>query len=92
MNNNILKDAIENTAKKFVKDNVKVNVYKTEPKEYFSQYTLQLDYNNCHTLYRLNNKYAKYESYIMRVVSDLCNNLAEMTQQERNYFFKRSDK
>lgn len=92
MNNDIFKEAIKNTAKKYVKDNVKVNVYKTEPKYYSSQYTLQLNYNNCHTLYRLHNQYVKRENYIMRVVSDLCINLAEMTQQERNYFFKRSDK
>lgn len=92
MNNDILKDAIENTAKKFVKDNVKVSVYKTEPNNYWGEYSLQLDYGNCSTFYTLKNKYVKYESYIMRVVSDLCNNLAEMTQQERNNFFKRSDK
>lgn len=92
MNEDILRTAIENTAKKYVKKYVKVSVYKNEPREYFSQYTLQLDYNNCHTLYKLHNQYVKKESYIMRVVSDLCNNLADMTQQERNYFFKRSDK
>lgn len=85
----ILLKAIEETAKKYVKDNVKVSVYKTEPKEYFSQYTLQLESNNCNTLYRLHNQYVKSEHYIMRVVSDLCINLAEMTQRERNDFFKR---
>lgn len=92
MNNDILKDAIENTAKKFVKDNVKVSVYKTEPNNYWGEYSLQLDYGNGSTFYTLKNRYVKYESYIMRVVSDLCNNLAEMTQQGKNYFFKRSDK
>lgn len=92
MKEDILLKAIEETAKKYVKDDVKVSVYKTEPKEYFSQYTLQLDYNNLHTLYRLHNKFVKSEHYIMRVVSDLCIDLAKMTQRERNVFFKRSDK
>ena len=91
MNKDILRTAIENTAKKYVKEYVKVNVYKTEPYVYWHEYTLQLNYNNCHTLYKLHNKYVKSEHYIMRVVSDLCINLADMTQQERNYFFKRSD-
>ena len=91
MENDILLEAIKEVAKKHVKDNVKVKVYKTEPKEYFSQYTLQLDYNNIHTLYRLENRYCNNRTYIIRVVSDLCINLAEMTQRERNCFFKRSD-
>lgn len=39
----------------------------------------------------IDNRYCNSRTYIMRVVSDLCNNLAEMTQRERNYFFKRSD-
>ena len=92
MKEDILLKAIEETTKKYVKDYVKVSVYKTEPREYFSQYTLQLDYNNLHTLYRLHNQFVKSEHYIMRVVSDLCINLAEMTQRKRNDFFKRSDK
>ena len=91
MKNDILLEAIKEVAEKYVKDNVKVKVYKTEPKDYFRQYTLQLDYNNIHTLYRLYSQRVKSEFYIMRVVSDLCIELAEMTQKERNYFFKRSD-
>lgn len=88
----ILLKAIKETAKKYVKDNVKVSVYKTEPNNYWGEYSLQLDYGNCTTFYTLKNRYVKHESYIMRVVSDLCINLAEMTQRERNDFFKRSDK
>lgn len=96
MNEDILKTAIEDVAKKYVKDNVKVSVYKTEPNKYWGEYSLQLDYKtdykNYSTFYTLRNTYVKHEHYIMRVVSDLCNDLARMTQRERDYFFKRSDK
>lgn len=91
MENDILIKAIKDTAEKYVKDYVKVIVYETKPIEYGSKYTLQLDYSNVHTLYKLHNKYCNQRTYIMRVVSDLCINLAEMTQRERNDFFKRSD-
>lgn len=91
MENDIFIKAIKETAEKYVKDNVKVSVYETRPKEYWSKYTIQLDYCNIHTLYVLHNKYCNQRTYIMRVVSDLCINLAEMTQRERNAFFKRSD-
>lgn len=91
IDDDILKIAIENTAKKYVKENVKISVYKTEPDNYYGEYSLQLDYKNYSTFYSLKNRYVKHEHYIMRVVSDLCINLARMTQQERNDFFKRSD-
>ena len=92
MNIDILKDAIENTAKKYVKGNVKVKAYRTKLKGYFSQYTLQLDYKGYRTSYILHNQYLDRESYIMRVVSDLCINLAEITNRERDFFFKKGDK
>lgn len=91
MREDLFRDAIEETAKKYVKDNVKVSVYVTYPKEHFSTYTLQLDYKIYHTSYQLHTEFARHEGYIMRVVSDLCNNLADMTQRKRNDFFKRSD-
>lgn len=83
--------AIKRTAEKYVKDNVKVIVYETKLIEYGRKYTLQLDYSVHHTKYELDNRYCNQRTYIMRVVSDLCINLAEMTQRERNDFFKISD-
>ena len=91
MDEDIFRSAIENTAKKYVKDNTKVKVYKTIPEDKYNSYTLQLDYGNYHTFHILNNMYANRESHIMRVVSDLCINLSRMTGEERNFFFKRSD-
>lgn len=87
----ILLKAIEETAKKYVKEDVNVSVYKTESDFYYNGYTLQLNYANFSTNYKLHYKYSKSEHYIMRVVSDLCIDLAKMTQRERNDFFKRSD-
>lgn len=91
MENDILMKAIKETAEKYVKGYVRVSVYETKPIEYGSKYTLQLDYSVHHTKYVLANRYCNQRTYIMRVVSDLCINLAEMTQRERNDFFKRSD-
>lgn len=92
----IFKDSILNVVKKYVNDNVHVIVYETDKFEYFksynfSTYTLQLKYKNCISEYCLHNDYVKHEGYIMRVVSDLCNDISRMTGKERNYFFKRSD-
>lgn len=86
-NNDLLMCAIQQWAKRLVKDGVEVSVYYTEPTEYYSKYTLQLDYANWHTYYKLDNEFSKNRSYIMRVVSDLCNNLAKMTQRPRNDFY-----
>lgn len=91
MNDDIFMQAIKETAERYVKDNVKVSVYETTPKEYWRKYTIQLDNSIYHTKYELDNRYCNQRTYIMRVVSDLCINLAEMTQRERNDFFKRSD-
>lgn len=41
--------------------------------------------------YELDNRYCNERTYIMRVVSELCINLAKMTQRERNDFFKIND-
>ena len=82
---------IKESAKEYVKDNVEVSVYKTEPRNYWRNYTLQLDYNIYRTAYELENRYCISKSYIMRVVSDLCFNLAKITQRKRNDFFKISD-
>ena len=93
MENDIFIKAIKETVEEYVKDNVRVSVYKTEPKEYWSKYTIQLDNSAYHTKYELDNRYCNERTYIMRVVSDLCINLAKMTQRERNDFFKiRNDK
>lgn len=89
--NDIFINAIKLTAEKYVKNDVKVSVYETNPKNFGRRYTLQLDYGNCHTYYELDNRYMNQETYIMRVVSDLCINIAEMTQRDRNCYFKRSD-
>lgn len=91
MENDILIKAIKETAGKYVKDYVKVIVYETKPIEYGRKYTLQLDYSVHHTKYELDNRYCNQRTYIMRVVSDLCINLAKMTQRERNVFFKISN-
>lgn len=91
MENDILMKAIKETAKKYVRSYVKVSVYETKPFEYGHKYTLQFDYSVHHTKYVLDNRYCNNKSYIMRVVSDLCINLADMTHEERNFFFKRSD-
>ena len=91
MENDIFIKAIKETVEEYVKDNIKVNVYETEPKEYWSKYTIQLDNSIHHTNYKLDNRYCNQRTYIMGVVSDLCINLAKMTQRERNDFFKRSD-
>lgn len=91
MKNDILIKAIRETAEEYVKDNVRVSVYESIRSECYSKYTLQLDYSNVHTLYKLHNKYCNQRTYIMRVVSDLCINLAKMTQRERNDFFKISN-
>ena len=92
MSNDIFKDAILQTAKKYVNDNVKVSVYETDPDIIYSYYTLKIEYKNHQNSYRLSKGHVKHEGYIMRVVSDLCSALAQETQKERNYFFKRSDK
>ena len=89
MENDILIKAIKDTAEKYVKDYVKVIVYETKPIEYGRKYTLQLDYSVYHTKYELDNRYCNSRTYIMRVVSDLCNNLAEMTQREIKEVMKR---
>lgn len=91
MENDIFMKAIKETAEKYVKDNVKVSVYESIPSEYYSKYTIQLDNSIYHTKYELDKRYCNERTYIMRVVSDLCINLAEMTQRKRNDFFKRSD-
>ncbi len=92
MENDILMKAIKETAEKYVKDNVKVRVYINEDNDKYSRrYGLQLSLNNCFTYYKLSNKYCNSRTYIMRVVSDLCINLAEMAQRKRNDFFKISD-
>lgn len=86
-NNDLLMWAIQQWAKRLVNEGVEVSVYYTEIRGYFHKYTLQLDYNNCYTKYELDSRYQSNRSYIMRVVSDLCNNLADMTQRERNDFY-----
>lgn len=91
MENDILMKAIKETAEKYVKSYVRVNVYETRPIEYGGKYTLQLDYSVHHTKYVLANRYCNQRTYIMRVVSDLCINLADMIHEERDFFFKRSD-
>lgn len=91
MENDIFIKAIKETVEEYVKDNVRVSVYKTEPKEYWSKYTIQLDNSAYRTIYELDNRYCNERTYIMRVVSDLCINLAKMTQRERNDFFKISN-
>ena len=83
MENDIFIKAIKETVEEYVKDNVRVSVYKTEPKEYWSKYTIQLDNSAYHTKYELDNRYCNERTYIMRVVSDLCINLAKMTQREQ---------
>lgn len=85
--NDLLMCAIQQWAKRLVKEGVEVSVYYTETKNPFRKYTLQLDYNNYHTKYELDIMYQSNRSYIMRVVSDLCINLADMTQRERNDFY-----
>ena len=65
--------------------------WESETKEYLSKYTIQLDNSVYHTKYELDNRYCNERTYIMRVVSDLCINLAKMTQRERNDFFKISN-
>lgn len=92
MSDDIFKDAILQTAKKYVNDNVKVSVYETNSEISCSDYILKLEYNNYQNNYMLYRGYDKDEGYIMRVVSDLCSALAQETQKERDYFFKRSDK
>lgn len=89
-NNDLLIWAIQQWTKKLVKDGVKVSVYYKKGKSPFKEYVLQLDYANVSTYYELDNKYKNNRSYIMRVVSDLCNNLADMTQRTRNDFYNKN--
>lgn len=90
MSNDILKDAILETAKKYVKDNVVVSVHENDPKNLSGKYRLQLINSNCSVSYNLHDKYVNSESYIMRVVSDLCMNIARIRNAERDDFFKKS--
>lgn len=90
MSNDILKDAILETAKKYVKDNVVVSVHENDPKNLSGKYRLQLINSSCSVSYNLHDKYVNSESYIMRVVSDLCMNIAKIRNAERDDFFKKS--
>lgn len=82
----ILLDAIKSTAEKYVYNHVKVKVYYK-----INNYNIELIFNDYHTKYVLYRNYEKRESYIMRVVSDLCIELARHFNKERDFFYKRSD-
>lgn len=88
-NDDIFLVAIKRTAEKYVKDYVKVKVFKEER---FRRYILQLSIGDeefyTRSSYQLHPGYVNRESYIMRVVSDLCIELAKMTNKERNDFFE----
>lgn len=56
MENDIFIKAIKETVEEYVKDNVRVSVYKTDPKEYLSKYTIQLDNSVYHAKYELDNR------------------------------------
>lgn len=86
-NNDLLMLAIQQWAKRLVKDGVEVSVYYKKSRSSFKEYVLQLDYANVSTWYALDNRYKNNRSYIMQVVSDLCNNLADMTHRTRNDFY-----
>lgn len=87
MSNDILRDSIEKVASKYVQNNVKVTVYKPYSRAFV--YILQIEYNNLGVSYELDSRYCIYEDYILRIVSDLCKDIASRTNKERDYFFKK---
>lgn len=89
MSNDILRDSIEKVANKYVQNNVKVTVYKTDSRPFI--YTIQIEYNDLCPAYELHPRYCIIESYILRVVSDLCGLIASVTNKEKDYYFKKSD-
>ena len=90
MSDDILRDSIEMVANKYVQNNVKVTVYKPDSRAFV--YILQIEYNYFGASYELHPRYCICESYILRIVSDLCREIASLTNKERDYYFKRSDK
>ena len=89
MSNDILRDSIEKVANKYVQNNVKVTVYKPYSRAFV--YILQIEYNNLGVSYELDPRYCICEDYILRIVSDLCRDIASRTNKERDYYFKKSD-
>lgn len=88
MSNDILRHSIEKVANKYVQDNVKVTVYKPDSREY---YILQIECDNLAISSKLHPRYCMYESYILRVVSDLCRHIAVATNKDRDYYFKKEN-
>ena len=89
MSNDVLRDSIEKVANKYVQNNVKVTVYKPYSRAFV--YILQIEYNNLAVSYKLHPRYCMYESYILRVVSDLCKHIAGVTNKDRDYYFKKEN-
>ena len=90
MNDDILKDAIENVVKELVYDYVKVDINVVKYSD-ITNYEIELSYGVFHTVCKLFEEFSTSKAYITRVVSDLCNNLAKHFDKERDFFFKRSD-
>lgn len=88
MSNDILRNSIEKVANKYVQDNVKVTVYRPDSREY---YILQIECDNLAISSKLHPRYCMYESYILRVVSDLCKHIAGVTNKDRDFYFKKEN-
>ena len=89
MSDDILRDSIEKVANKYVQNHVKVTVYKPDSRAFV--YILQIECDNLAASYELDPRYCIYESYILRIVSDLCRTIASAANKERDCYFKKND-
>lgn len=85
MSNDILRDSIEMVANKYVK----VTVYKPDSRAFV--YIIQIKCDNLAASYELQPRYCICESYILRIVSDLCRYIASAANKERDCYFKKND-
>ena len=87
MSNNILSEGIVTESMKHLHSFVKVFVEIENNNTYY----LVINVNEYSAKYRLHPLYMRKKTYIMRVVSDLCIELARMCECERNCFYKVSE-